>query len=223
MTAFILALALMGQQCRYVNGQLVCTQPSASRVVSTAQSIDPSYAAVCVRIENDGRNSTGYGSGVILTPTGLVLTCKHIFRGGVGQLTVRRSDGRSRPATFVAVDPVHDLGAIAISSPGPIPKVRYASEQPSEAVIVGFPGKGLVATAKVGRYLETANVSYGVNSPHGVSGGPVFRNGTLDLVGVQWGADGRSSLVTSIMDVRRFLMQAEVASGFSEGSPNKST
>jgi Trypsin-like peptidase domain len=213
--SLVLALALTGQQCQVINGRQVCPAPVYSqverlptaRVIGPTSAIDPAYAAVCVRIENHQGASTGFGSGLILTDTGLVLTCRHIFDAGVGQIIVRRSDGTAWAAKFLTTDPANDLGAVQIRPPGQIPKVRYADSQPAQAVIVGFPGRGLAATARVGRYEQTANVYYNVNSPRGVSGGPVFRPGTLDLVGIQWGADGRSSVVTDIMAVRRFLMQ----------------
>jgi S1-C subfamily serine protease len=207
LTSIFLALALTGQQCQVINGRQVCSVPSRATVRTSA--IDPSYAAVVVRIENHQGGSTGYGSGVILTESGLVLTCRHLFEQGVGKLIVRRSNGEAWGAKFLMTDPQHDLGAVQIRPDGlgTLPKVRYALAQTDQAVIVGFPGSGLAATARVGRYVQTANVFYGVDSPHGVSGGPVFRPGTLDLVGVQWGADGRSSVVTSIDVVRRFLMQ----------------
>lgn len=195
MITVALALALIGQQ----------NCPGGVCPIQRPTTLDPAYAAVVVRIENHQVGSTAYGSGVILTETGLVLTCRHIFEGGTGSLIVRRSDGRGWRARFLATDPNADLGAIQIGDVGTIPHVRYANTQADRAVIVGFPGSGLAATARMGKYEQTANVFYGVNSPHGVSGGPVFRPGTLDLVGVQWGADGRSSAVTSIDVVRAFL------------------
>ncbi len=222
MISLILALAISQTNCP---GGVCYERPPTSRVIGPTASIDPSYAAVVVRIENHRGASTGYGSGVILTQTGLVLTCKHIFRcepcnqieeqtgqsvncnhtSGIGRLIVRRGDGKAWAATFVAIDPRHDLGAVAIASPGAVPVVRFAKTQPSSAVIVGFPGSGLTATARVGNYLQTANVFYGVDSPHGVSGGPVFWPGTLHLCGVQWGANGWASAVTSIDAVHGFL------------------
>ena len=207
MNGFILTLALIGQQCG-PNGCLperVPTSRVVGPVVRTASVADPGYTSVVVRIENRQPDSIRYGSGVILTETGLVLTCRHIFRGGVGQLVVRRADGQAWNARFVAVDPINDLGAVSIGPIGGIPRVRYLREAPTEAVIVGFPGSRLAITARLGRFAETSNVFYNVNSPFGVSGGPCFAPGTLALGGVQWGADGRSSAVTPITAVREFL------------------
>ena len=207
MNGFILTLALVGQQCG-PNGCLperVPTSRVVGPVVRTAAVADPGYTSVVVRIENRQPDSIRYGSGVILTETGLVLTCRHIFRGGVGQLVVRRADGQAWNARFVAVDPINDLGAVTIGPVSGIPRVRYLREAPTEAVIVGFPGSRLMMTARLGRYQETSNVFYNVNSPFGVSGGPCFQPGTLALGGVQWGADGRSSAVTPITAVREFL------------------
>ncbi len=223
MISLILALAIGQQNCP--GGACLVERPPTSRVIGPTASIDPSYAAVVVRIENHRVGSTAYGSGVILTQSGLVLTCKHIFRcepcnqiekqtgqsvncnhtSGIGRLIVRRSSGESWLAAFVATDPQYDLGAVQISSLNGLPVVRLARTQPFSAVIVGFPGDGLIATARVGQYVQTANVFYGVDSPHGVSGGPVFWPGTLHLCGVQWGADGRASAITSIDAVHGFL------------------
>ena len=106
---------------------------------------------------------------------------------------VRRADGQAWNARFVAVDPINDSGAVAIGPIKRYSKSAISREAPTEAVIVGFPGSRLAMTARLGRYQETSNVFYNVNSPFGVSGGPCFQPGTLALGGVQWGADGRSS------------------------------
>ena len=207
MNGLILSLAVLGQQCG-PNGcipERVPTSRVIGPVVRTATYTDPGYTSVVVRIENHTPQSISYGSGVILTETGLVLTCKHIFRGGIGRLVVRRSDGRSWNARYVAADPVNDLGAVSIGPVTGIPRVRYLREAPTEAVIVGYPGSTLAVTARLGRFVQTSNVFYNVNSPFGVSGGPCFQPGTLALGGVQWGADGVSSAVTPITAVREFL------------------
>ena len=220
MISLMLMWAMIGQQSCGPGGCMVAGRPSVSVVerVPTSRVVgplvrpaialtgdDPGYGLVVVRIENRRPDAVSFGSGVILTETGLVLTCKHIFRGGVGQLVVRRGDGRAWGASLVGVDPVDDLGAVFIGPVAGIPRVRYLREQPRQAVIVGYPGRSLQVRALMGQYIETANVFYNVSSPLGVSGGPCFQPGTLALGGVQWGADGVSSAVTPITAVREFL------------------
>lgn len=226
MNAIAAALLLLGQFSSCPGGR--CPQPTyerppTSRVIGPALSrvegpvADP-YSRVVVRIANEKGNSTSYGSGVILTRTGLVLTCKHIFRGGVGKLTVHRGDGKSWEARLVAIDKQDDLSAIAISDPGPIPPILFSSKQPRRAILIGFPGGQDLPESKSG--YETRSVAYGFNAVNGDSGGPIFvqgpvqgaggatlEPGTLGLAGVLWGSNGSESYATSGEDVRRFLSE----------------
>ena len=66
------------------------------------------YACFVVRNENRQPDSIRYGPGVIPPKQGCP-TSRHIFRGGVGQVVVRRADGQAWNARFVAVDLINDL------------------------------------------------------------------------------------------------------------------
>lgn len=60
-------------------------------------------------------NSTagGLGSGVIIDPSGIILTNNHVVAGG-GEVTVRLSDGREFEAVDVKTDPKTDLAVVRI-------------------------------------------------------------------------------------------------------------
>ncbi len=206
MTGLILALSLLAQaDCP--NGKCPIPSTRGNRAAYSTDSIPSSgsYAQIVVRIANDTGRSISYGSGVILTRSGLVLTCKHIFRDGVGKLTVWRSDGSSWRGTFLAADKQDDLAAVSIPDPGPVPEIWYATQQPTQATLIGFPGGGKSALATGGDYRRSESVTYGMPALQGVSGGPLFCRGRLVLAGVLWGSDGSTSAYTSIHDVRRFL------------------
>ncbi len=206
MISLLLALSLLAQaDCP--NGKCPIPSTRGNRAAYSTDSIPSSgsYAQIVVRIANDTGRSISYGSGVILTRSGLVLTCRHIFRDGIGTITVWRSDGSSWRAKYLGADKQDDLAAVSISDPGNIPEIWYATQQPQTATLIGFPGGGKSALATGGDYRRSESVTYGMPALQGVSGGPLFCRGRLVLAGVLWGSDGSTSAYTSIHDVRRFL------------------
>jgi putative serine protease PepD len=60
-------------------------------------------------------NVTASGSGIVLTPDGLLLTNDHVVAGAAhgGQLTVVLHDGTSRPAHILGRDPATDIAVVA--------------------------------------------------------------------------------------------------------------
>jgi S1-C subfamily serine protease len=62
------------------------------------------------------------GSGVIISPDGLILTAAHVIEGSKGRrITVILEDGRPLPAAYVAADPRSDLGLIKITDAKNLP------------------------------------------------------------------------------------------------------
>ena len=66
---------------------------------------------------------SGSGSGVIVDPSGIVLTNNHVVAGG-GDVTVRLSDGREFKAAEIKTDPKTDLAIVHINAGGPLPAAR---------------------------------------------------------------------------------------------------
>jgi serine protease Do len=60
------------------------------------------------------------GSGVIIDPSGVILTNNHVVAGG-GKITVKLHDGREFVATEVKTDPSTDVAVIRIKATGSLP------------------------------------------------------------------------------------------------------
>ena len=63
------------------------------------------------------QGATSFGSGVIVDPSGIVLTNNHVVAGG-GQITVRLHDGREFKAVDIKTDPKSDLAIFGIEGAG---------------------------------------------------------------------------------------------------------
>jgi serine protease Do len=75
----------------------------------------------------------GMGSGVIIDPSGLVLTNNHVVRNG-DKVTVRLHDGRELEATEVSSDPRTDLAILKIEGGGKLPHAVLGN---SDAMSIG--------------------------------------------------------------------------------------
>jgi serine protease Do len=66
---------------------------------------------------------SGAGSGVIVDPSGIILTNNHVVAGG-GKVMVRLHDGREFPADEIKTDPKSDLDILRIKGAGTLPAAR---------------------------------------------------------------------------------------------------
>ena len=73
------------------------------------------------------------GSGVIVDPSGVILTNNHVIAGD-GQITVRLQDGREFKAVDIKTDPDTDLAVLRINGAGTLPAARLGD---SDKVDVG--------------------------------------------------------------------------------------
>ncbi|MEM9374261.1 MAG: trypsin-like peptidase domain-containing protein [Planctomycetota bacterium] len=99
-----------------------------------AEKIEPSVVHIVLERSNRRgfRQQTGVGSGVILDPSGFVLTNNHVTESGQ-QIRVRLSDGREEPAEIVGAFAETDLAVLKIDAEGLVP-ARFGD---SEAIGVG--------------------------------------------------------------------------------------
>ncbi len=154
-------------------------------IMSAATADDPATRAVASYV------FVGGGSGVVIDPSGLVLTNNHVI-AGEDELTVRWSDGVSSPARVLGIDPVGDLALL--SAPRPDGPAAAAAEMgtaadlvPGAAVLaVGNPfglgdlddvptlTRGVLGSGRLvrGDYADCVQVDAPVNP--GNSGGPLF-------------------------------------------------
>jgi serine protease Do len=73
------------------------------------------------------------GTGVIIDPTGVILTNNHVVAGG-GKITVRLHDGREFVATEVKTDPNTDIAIVKIKADKPLPTAKLGD---SDAMQIG--------------------------------------------------------------------------------------
>jgi S1-C subfamily serine protease len=81
-------------------------------VTSVAEALMPSVASLKVdRRTRSGRQTQGAGSGVVITPDGILLTSAHVIAGATGG-TVSFTDGRELDLEVVGADPLSDLAVV---------------------------------------------------------------------------------------------------------------
>ncbi len=185
------------------------TAPPANNIQVDARPI--------ARIENTTSSGRILGSGTLIDvdgSSGIVITCSHLFREGVGQVTVTFPDVPSVQGTVLKLDAAADLAAIAIPAPA-IDPVEIAEQHPERGEPVvscgyGSDGRLFCNRGQVlgyvvivgGRGRETLELSGAARQ--GDSGGPVLNQRGL-LVGVLFGTNGRVVDATYCGRVRAFL------------------
>ena len=164
-----------------------------------------------VRIHNDLGRYSDVGSGTVITHSGgtYVITCGHLFRDGVGSVSVA---GRS--ARVVAVDQGSDLAVLACADLNSAIAFPVASDypQPGEPIACAGFGSGqyrAVRGAMLG-YVATkgqlgrTNLEVRCAVRSGDSGGPML-NTQGEMVGVIWGSDGKTTFGAYCGRINQFL------------------
>ncbi|NMC21667.1 MAG: trypsin-like peptidase domain-containing protein, partial [Thermogutta sp.] len=174
------------------------------------------WAAVA-RIANELRGGmTAYGTGTLIAKDdrrGWVLTCAHLFRDGVGRVTVSFAEG-AYAARVLGWDREGDLAVLEIAAPSADP-LPIRGDVPAAGEAVTFCGYGTAGRLQVrsGRVLgyvhtaglagrETLQISGGAEN--GDSGGPIL-DAQGRLAGVLWGTDGTRTVGSYCGRIRAFL------------------
>jgi S1-C subfamily serine protease len=88
------------------------------------------------------QSTTAWGSGVIFSPDGYIVTNDHVVNGA-SSVTVTLSDGSTYPARFIGGDVSTDLAVIKIDPKGPLQAATFADSsavQPGQvAIAIGNP------------------------------------------------------------------------------------
>ncbi len=133
----------------------VQAQPAAVAPVSVQQVAAKVLPSV-VQIQEISDRQGGEGSGVVLSPDGMILTNNHVIEaaaGGAGQLTVTLKDGTSAQASIIGRDPSADIAVIKMAHQTtltPIALGRSATLAVGQGVVaVGSP-LGLAGTVTTG-------------------------------------------------------------------------
>lgn len=140
----------------------VITEGNQTSAAAVARKVVPSIVTVDVGIDTgDGFDLIGSGSGVVLTPDGLIATNHHVV-ADAPEYQVIFGDGRVYTAEMVGSDRRTDLAVLKIEATGLIP------------VEIGS-----TATAEIGQ------VAIAVGSPLGLDGGPSLTVGVVSAFGRQ--------------------------------------
>ncbi|HVX35014.1 MAG TPA: trypsin-like peptidase domain-containing protein [Hyphomicrobium sp.] len=137
----------------------------SNAVVNVVDRVSPAVVHVQVRGTRNGRMSRGSGSGVIVSPDGLVLTNNHVI-DGAQNISLLQGDGQRFGARLVGRDPDTDLAVLRAETSERLRYARLADSKtlrPGQiAIAIGNPlGFQSTVTAgiisAVGRSLRAEN------------------------------------------------------------------
>jgi serine protease Do len=166
------------------------------------------------------------GSGVLITPDGLVLTAAHVIAGSQGRrLNVVLSDGRGYSATFVGADTEIDLGLIQITNGKDLPAAPVGDSSTLQrgqwVLAAGHPLGPRFArppVLRIGRVMGSGSLAAAARSNRrlatdapliiGDSGGPLFDlNGRVVGIHSMVTASGRMASIHSPVNYAKTAIQ----------------
>jgi S1-C subfamily serine protease len=108
--------------------------PNGMSVPKIVKKVEPMIVSIDVK----GNNSEDQGTGMIITPNGLVVTNNHVIAAAVGDggtITVTRTGSiKSLPATLIGTNPVDDVALIRINNAKNLPSMTFGN---SNLVVTG--------------------------------------------------------------------------------------
>ncbi len=107
--------------------------PSGLTIPTLVERVLPSVVSIDVR----GQGTEDQGTGMIISPNGLVVTNNHVIAASIGggTITVTRSGSTaSLPATLIGTNPINDVALIRINGASGLPAVTFGN---SNKLVVG--------------------------------------------------------------------------------------
>jgi len=151
---------------------------ASSAPAGSAEQVAAKVLPSVVQLQVEGRSEAGEGSGIVLSPDGLILTNNHVVEVAAngGSVTAVFSDGRRTPATIVGRDPSSDLA------------------------IVRAEGVSGLTAAELGRSddLAVGQQVVAIGSPLGLSG--TVTTGIISALNRPVRAGGQASDQTTVLD-----------------------
>jgi putative serine protease PepD len=137
-------------------------QPAASLAKGSIEQVAAKVVPSVVQLQTDVGNQSEQGSGIILTPEGLIMTNAHVVSAaasagptgqGRAQTLLTFADGRTTPFTVVAMDPTSDIAVVQAEGASGLTPITLGSSGNlrvgQEVVAVGSP-LGLDGTVTTG-------------------------------------------------------------------------
>ena len=150
--------------------------PSGMSIPTLVHQLLPSVVSIDVK----GGGTEDQGTGMIITPGGLVITNNHVIAAAVGggTITITRSGStKSLPATLVGTNPIDDVALIRINGASKLPAITFGN---SNALVAG---DAVVAIGNaLGLAAGTPTVTQGIVSALGrtVTAGTATSTETLN-------------------------------------------
>jgi putative serine protease PepD len=161
-------------------------QPAASLPAGSVEQVAAKVVPSVVKLETAMGRQSEEGSGIILSPDGLILTNNHVVAAGAkgGQLggesttTVTFNDGRTAPFTVVGTDPSSDIAVVRAQGVSGLTPITIGSSSNlkvgQDVVAVGSP-LGLEGTV-------TSGIISALNRPVAAGGDAGDQNSVLDAI-----------------------------------------
>jgi putative serine protease PepD len=138
------------------------TQPAAGPPAGWTEQVAAKVVPSVVELQTDLGNRTDEGSGIILTPNGLIMTNDHVVAAaanaapagpGGAHTLVTFADGRTAPFTVVATDPTSDIAVVQAQGISGLTPITFGSSGNlrvgQQVMAVGSP-LGLAGTVTTG-------------------------------------------------------------------------
>ncbi len=170
----------------------------SSTVATAVEAVAPAVVHIEVGKSADGRRSGGSGSGVVISPDGLLLTNNHVV-AGAGDLMLSLSDGRRFKARVLGRDADTDLAVLRADTTEVLPTAALGNSKALKrghiAIAIGNPlGFESTVTAgivsAVGRSLRAQSgrlindvIQTDASLNPGNSGGPLV-NARGEIIGI---------------------------------------
>jgi S1-C subfamily serine protease len=111
-------------------------------VASVIETVAPAVAHIEVRGARGGRTARGQGSGVVVSPDGLLLTNNHVVDGAAA-IGITLTDGRQFAARILGRDPDTDLAVLRAETTDHLPVARLGNSKSTKpghiAIAIGNP------------------------------------------------------------------------------------
>lgn len=167
--------------------------PSASEVQAIAARVSPAVVNIDVRLAYGG--GQGAGTGMVLTPSGVVLTNNHVI-DGAGEISVTTVDGTAYSATVLGYDVSRDVALLQLEDASGLSTVTVGGSSSltvgDEIVVIGNAGgdggeptasggsvtaldQQIVANGSSGAERLSGLIQVSADVRSGQSGGPVVK------------------------------------------------